>query len=161
MLAKSIPFFGIPVLENLSKFLIIGHNFRKIDDEHKIDIFSYCLGKKRYVNLPKVTFCTLIISNYPDSNFFASLPFNYKLLGNGNPIIKLDTINNSLNPKCISLYLKDIDYRPIFLNQKFSQIEIEYVHCKCKKTCFVCKNKTVKISWKENKENGAECILFG
>ncbi|CAB5199811.1 unnamed protein product [Rhizophagus irregularis] len=161
MLERRIPFFGIPVLENLIKFLIIGHNFRKVEDEHdKIDIFSYCLEKKCYVNLPKVTFCTLIISNYPDSNFYASLPFNYKLLRN--PSIELNTINNSMNPKCISLYLsKNIDYRPIFLNQKFSQIEIEYVHCNCKKTCFVCKNKTVKISWISWKGNGAECILFG
>uniref|UniRef100_U9T519 MACPF domain-containing protein n=1 Tax=Rhizophagus irregularis (strain DAOM 181602 / DAOM 197198 / MUCL 43194) TaxID=747089 RepID=U9T519_RHIID len=67
MLAKNIPFFGIPVLENLTKSLIIGHNFRKVEK------------KKCYVDLPKVTFCTLIISNYPDPNFYASRLFNSKL----------------------------------------------------------------------------------
>ncbi|GBB88810.1 hypothetical protein RclHR1_15400003 [Rhizophagus clarus] len=98
MLAENIPFFGIPILENfnLNKSLVIGHNFRNVEDEHQIDIFSYCLEKKCYVDLPKVTFCTLIVSNYPDSNLYASLPFNFKSSGK-KPYIKLDP--NSESPK--------------------------------------------------------------
>ncbi|CAB5376230.1 unnamed protein product [Rhizophagus irregularis] len=149
MLAKNIPFFGIPVLENFIKFLIIGHNFRKVDDEHKIDIFSYCLEKKCYVNLPKIIFYTFIIASYPNTDYYDSLPFKLKTR-----FVDLNT--SSINPKCVSLYLsKNNNYRPMFLNQKINQIKIKYVSCKCKKTCNICKNKT---SWKEN---DAECILFG
>ncbi|CAB4376468.1 unnamed protein product [Rhizophagus irregularis] len=122
MLERNIPFFGIPILENfdLSKSLIIGHNFRIVDGEYKIDIFSYCLEKKRYVNLPKVTFCTFIISNYPTSDSYESFPFNFKLLKT--PFVDLNT--SSINPKCVSLYFsKNNDYKPIFLNQKINQIK--------------------------------------
>ncbi|EXX74762.1 uncharacterized protein OCT59_019245 [Rhizophagus irregularis] len=156
MLAKNIPFFGIPVLENLTKSLIIGHNFRKVESEHKIDIFSYCLEKKCYVDLPKVTFCTLIISNYPDPNFYASRLFNSKLPSRKPSYIDLKP--NSNDPKYVSLYLsKNNDYNPIFLSQKINQIKIKYLDCKCEGTCFVCRQKTLKVS----KKYDVECILFG
>ncbi|CAB4426297.1 unnamed protein product [Rhizophagus irregularis] len=155
MLERNIPFFGIPVFENfdLNKSLIIGHNFRIADDENKIDIFSYCLEKKRYVNLPKFTFCTFIISNYPISDFYESFPFSFKVLKK-TPFVNLDT--KSITPKCVSLYLsKNNEYKPPFLNQRINQIKVKYLDCKCSRTCFICKNKNVKIS-----KNEVECILF-
>ncbi|PKY14701.1 hypothetical protein RhiirB3_426751 [Rhizophagus irregularis] len=127
MLERNIPFFGIPVFENfdLNKSLIIGHNFSIADDENKIDIFSYCLEKKRYVNLPKVTFCTFIISNYPTSDFYESFPFNFKVLKK-TPFVNLNT--KSITPKCVSLYLsKNNEYKPPFLNQRINQIKVKYL----------------------------------
>ncbi|GES80302.1 hypothetical protein GLOIN_2v1882318 [Rhizophagus clarus] len=154
LLEKNVPFFGIPVLESLelNESLIIGHNFCSDDNKYKIDIFSYCLKKKCYVNLPKITFCTFIISNHPPSSSYRSLSFNFQLLKN--PFIDLDT--HSINPKLVSLYLlKDNDYKPIFLNQKIKQIKLKYLDCKCGKTCFICKNKKVKVSKKE-----VGCVMF-
>ena len=55
------------------------------------------------------------------------------------------------NPKYVSLYLsRDDSYRPIFLNQNSKQINVEYVDCNCEKTCFICTNKSLKISKDEN-----------
>ncbi|GBC10311.1 hypothetical protein RclHR1_09510002 [Rhizophagus clarus] len=161
MMSSGVPFFGIPILSNLdssNNSIIIGHNFcntQSRKNKFNIDVYSYCLKKKRYDKLPQFTFCTLFISDYPDTpNSYKSLPFNFRFLGN-NPFIKFSF--DSLNPKCVSLYSsKNNNYRPMFVNQKINQIKIEYVHCSCKKTCFICKNKTVKIS----KENNVKCILF-
>jgi hypothetical protein len=160
MMASGIPFFGIPVLNKLdssNNSIIIGHNFStRSKNKLNVDLYSYCLKKKCYIKLPQFTFCTLIISSYPtSSNSYKSLPFNFRFFGN-DPYIDLDS--KSINPKCVSLYLsKKNDYRPIFLNQRINQIKIEYVHCNCKKTCFVCKNKTAKIP---KTENTGKCILF-
>ncbi|GES72682.1 hypothetical protein GLOIN_2v1882323 [Rhizophagus clarus] len=159
MISSGIPFFGIPVLSNLdssNKSVIIGHNFcnTRSDNKFNVDVFSYCLKKKCYEKLPQFVFCTLIISDHPNSNFYASLPFNFKFLRD--PFIELGT--SDINPKCISLYLsKNNNYNPIFLSQKINQIKIKYLNCKCKRTCFVCKNKKVKIS---RNENNIECIVF-
>jgi hypothetical protein len=159
MITDGIPFFGIPVLNDLdssNKSIIIGHNFcnTRSDNKVNVDIYSYCLKKKRYEKLPQFIFCTLIISDHPTSNFYASLPFNFKFLRD--PFIELNTSN--INPKCVSLYLsKNNNYNPIFLSQKVNQIKIKYLNCKCRRTCFVCKNKKVKIS---RNENNVECIVF-
>ncbi|CAB4426573.1 unnamed protein product [Rhizophagus irregularis] len=159
MVTNGIPFFGIPVLSNLdssNKSIIIGHNFCNTlsSNDFNIDVYSYCLKKKRYDKLPHFVFCTIIISDYPTSNFYASLPFNFKFLRN--PFIDLNTSN--ISPKCVSLYLsKNNNYNPIFLSQKINQIKIKYLNCKCKRTCFVCKNKKVKIS---RNESDIECIVF-
>ncbi|RIA88010.1 hypothetical protein C1645_853340 [Glomus cerebriforme] len=159
MMTNGIPFFGIPILDNLeNNSIVIGHNFCDTQNNKcNIDVFSYCVKKKCYYKLPKLTFCTLIISDFPASNFYRSLSFNFKILKT--PFIGLDPC--SINPKCISLYLTKNDnynnYKPIFLDQKIKQIKIKYVDCNCKKTCFICKNKTVRIS---KDENNAECIFF-
>ncbi|GBB84211.1 hypothetical protein RclHR1_10830002 [Rhizophagus clarus] len=160
MLTSCLPFFGIPVLNNLdssNKSIIIGHKFRntQLDNVFNVDVYSYCVKKKCFDKLPRFIFCTLYISNYPaSSSSYASLPFNFKLLGN--PFIDLNTA--SINPKCVSLYLsKNNNYKPMFLKQKINQIKIKYLNCNCKKTCFICKNKPLKIS---KNENNIECILF-
>ncbi|PKY14694.1 hypothetical protein RhiirB3_519824 [Rhizophagus irregularis] len=157
-----VPLFGIPVLSNLNSSnnsIIIGHNFCNTQKNGlNVDVYSYCLKKKCYDKLPQFTFCVLIISDYPSSsNSYSSLPFNSRFFGIGtNPYVKLNS--SSKNPKCVSLYLSKKDnYKPTFLNQKINQIKVEYVHCNCKKTCFICKKKTVKLSISENY---AKCILF-
>ncbi|PKY49229.1 hypothetical protein RhiirA4_465110 [Rhizophagus irregularis] len=165
MLARDKPFFGIPIFSNLdssNKSIIIGHKFSNNQSNNKfnVDVYSYCVKKKRYDTLPKFTFCTLYISNYPTSSSYASLPFNFKLLKS--PFINLNTdscsINPSINPKCVSLYLsKNNNYKPMFLKQEINQIKIKYLDCNCKNTCFVCKNKKLEIS---KNENDVECILF-
>jgi hypothetical protein len=190
LITRNIPFFGIPILSNLSSLntsLTIGHNFcntqldieeeeereereekrgeeREIGSKFKIDAFSYCSKKNCYVKLPKFTFCTIIILNNPTSVIYELLPFEFRkfsILGN-KPYIDLKGLftpqsPNSLNPKCVSLYLpKDNNYNPIFLNQFSEQINIEYAECKCNKTCSICKNKTLKIS---ANEDNAMCIV--
>jgi hypothetical protein len=155
LLKRNIPIFGIPVLSNLdslNRSLIIGHNFRNDNNDYKIDIFSYCLRKKRYVILPKVTFCTLIISNYSASNLFESLPFNFNLIGK--PFIKFDS---GIEPKFVGLCLSKNNYNPVFLSHKINQIKIKYLNCNCKRTCFICKNKILKLS---KNENNIECMMF-
>jgi hypothetical protein len=164
MLASCIPFFGIPILNNLdssNKSIIIGHKFRNTQSDNlfNVDVYSYCVKKKCYDKLPRFIFCTLYISNYSNiTNSYESLPFNFKLMKN--PFIDLNNTNNNsiINPKYVSLYLSKSDnYKPMFVNQKINQIKIKYLNCNCKKTCFICKNKTLKIS---KNENNIECILF-
>ncbi|GBB84212.1 hypothetical protein RclHR1_10830003 [Rhizophagus clarus] len=162
MLTSCTPFFGIPVLSNLDSSndsIIIGHNFCKAQSDNKfnVDVYSYCIKKKSYEKLPKFTFCTYIISSNnctSSSNSYESFTFNYKYFRN--PSIKLNT--NSVNPKCVSLILsKNNNYHPFFSSQKTDQIKIKYLDCNCKKTCSICKNKTIRIS---KTENNVECILF-
>ncbi|RIA88007.1 hypothetical protein C1645_776032, partial [Glomus cerebriforme] len=161
LMTKNIPFFGIPILENLNspnKTLVIGHNFRNIsDNELKIDIFSYCLRKRCFVELPKFTFRTLVILNNLTSNAYESLPFEFSRLKK-TPFIDLKKkFTSHLNPKYISLYLSKDNYKPFFLKQKIGQIKIKYVDCNCDEPCFVCKNKTLRIS---KGENNIECIIY-
>ncbi|CAB4442889.1 unnamed protein product [Rhizophagus irregularis] len=74
---------GIPVLRELNPSfdsLIIGHHFFNYQESNRIGayIFSYCLKKNHYVELPEFTFHTLIISNYPACNEYKIIPFNCK-----------------------------------------------------------------------------------
>jgi hypothetical protein len=160
LMTRNIPFFGIPILENLNpknKSLVIGHNFRNVDNELNIDMFSYCSKNGRYVDLPEFTFCTLII-NDPIIDAYGSLPFEFSMFKK-KPFIDLkEKFTSHLNPKYISLCLSKDNYKPFFLKQKIEQIKIKYVDCNCGKTCFVCKNKTIRISSKD--ENNIECIVY-
>ncbi|CAB4426269.1 unnamed protein product [Rhizophagus irregularis] len=157
MMASGIPFFGIPVLSNFdssNNSIVIGHNF---SSNQTIDIFSYSVKNNCYSKLPSFTFYILIISDYSTSDTYTSLPFNYKMLKS--PFIPLQS-SRPIIPKYISLYLSKNDndnYKPIFLKQKKGQIKIKYVDCKCKPTCYVCQNKTLKIS---KSEKNIDCILF-
>src|SRR3954454_18990239 len=77
LMARSIPFFGVPILSNLdssNNSLIIGHNFRNTQSNSKfnVDIFSYCVRKGCYGKIPKFTFCALFISDYPNPDAYAS-----------------------------------------------------------------------------------------
>ncbi|CAB4426482.1 unnamed protein product [Rhizophagus irregularis] len=159
LMTKNIPFFGIPVFEDLNsqnKSLVIGHNFRNVDDELKIDMYSYCSKDGRYVDLPKFTFCTLII-NDPISNAYELLPFKFSTLKK-KPFVDLKKkFVSHLNPKYVSLCLSKDNYKPFFLKQKTEQIKLKYVDCNCGKTCFVCTNKTLGIS---KSENDIECIIY-
>ncbi|PKC03600.1 hypothetical protein RhiirA5_423525 [Rhizophagus irregularis] len=141
MIRDGNSFGGIPILNNLNpsnESLVIGHNFRKTsNDEFKIDLFSYCTKTHRYVNLPKFTFYTLVILN----NDVNQIPFEFKK--QLYPFINYD----SMYVPFVSLYLINGDnYSPIFLNRARKQINIGYVDCNCNKTCFICKNKTKRIS---------------
>ncbi|CAB4426254.1 unnamed protein product [Rhizophagus irregularis] len=153
LITGNTPFLGIPILNRLdssNNSLIIGHNFCNIqsNDKFRIDTFSYCVKNKRYDNLPDFSFCILIISN----NTTQSFPFKFGLWRK--PCINF----NEPNPRYVSLYLtKDINYSPIFLNQKSKQITIEYVECDCNNTCSICKNKTLKIT---TDQNDAECKVY-
>ncbi|GBC01723.1 hypothetical protein RclHR1_04300005 [Rhizophagus clarus] len=162
LMTRNIPFFGIPVFEDLNhKSLVIGHNFRNVDNELKIDVFSYCSKNSRYVDLPEFTFCTLII-NDPISNAYGLLPFKFSMLKK-KPFIDLKKeFASYLNPKYVSLCLsKDTNnYKPFFLKQKIEQIKIKYVNCNCSKTgkiCSICQRKTLGIS---KSENDVECIIY-
>ncbi|CAB4426346.1 unnamed protein product [Rhizophagus irregularis] len=141
MIRDGNPFFGIPILNNLNpsnESLVIGHNFRKIsNNEFKIDLFSYCTKTHRYVNLPKFTFYTLVMTLDIDVN---NTPFEFK--EQETPFINFGNYYS-----LASLYLMNGDnYSPIFLNQSCKQTSIEYVGCNCKKICFICNNKTKRIS---------------
>ncbi|CAB4483691.1 unnamed protein product [Rhizophagus irregularis] len=160
LIEKNIPFFGIPILSNFNSSNnsnIIGHNFCKSDNGLKIYTFSYCSKKNCYVNLPKFTFCTLIILDNISNTCTKLLPFEFSMIKN-KPFINLEKFTESLDPKWISLYLPiDKDYyNPIFYNQKKKKIKVNYVDCKCNKTCLICKNKKLKIS----NENNAICIIY-
>ncbi|RGB23895.1 hypothetical protein C1646_773852 [Rhizophagus diaphanus] len=161
LITKNIPFLGIPILSNLdssNNSLIIGHNFCNTHSNNKfrIDTFSYCVKSKHYVNLPKFTFCTIVIlSNATFKNSYESFPFKFNRWRN--PLVDFkDPI-----PRFISLYLsRDDNYSPIFLNQRSKQISIEYVDCNCSRineTCFICKSKRSKVS---AKQNNIECKVY-
>ncbi|GBC01732.1 hypothetical protein RclHR1_04300014 [Rhizophagus clarus] len=157
LISGNIPFFGIPILRNFNisnDSLVIGHKFCKtqLDKEYEIRTFSYCLKKNQYVNLPEFTFHTLIILNDTAPNAYELLSFKFNKLKK--PFIDLK--EESTNPKYTSLYLSsnENNYKPLFLKQKFKKIKIEYVDCKCDKTCSFCKNKTFKLS------NKVECIVY-
>ncbi|GES72687.1 hypothetical protein GLOIN_2v1815663 [Rhizophagus clarus] len=143
----NLPFFGTSILSNLvpsNDSLIIGHNFHDIQTDHelKIDIFSYCSKYNRYVNLPAFTFCALIIL---DPHVFNSLRFKFRIL-------KKPFINLNSTPTYVSfLHIPNSDHQPIFLNQKFKRITIEYVRCSCGKSDCICRRKTRKISGKDSR----------
>ncbi|EXX70782.1 hypothetical protein RirG_084490 [Rhizophagus irregularis DAOM 197198w] len=163
LITKNKFFLGIPILSNLdssNNSLIIGHNFCNTNSNNKFrtDTFSYCLKGKYYVNLPKFTFCTIVISsNTTPNNSYESFLFEFNRWKNPNPFVDF----KEPNPRFISLYLsKDDNYNPIFLNQRSKQISIEYIDCNCSKnnkTCFICKSKKSKVS---AKQNNIECKVY-
>ncbi|RGB27234.1 hypothetical protein C1646_769370 [Rhizophagus diaphanus] len=168
LMAENIPFFGIPILSNFNSSnnsLVIGHNFCNtlldVESKFRLDTFSYCLKTNCFVILPKFTFCTLIILNNPTSLTYELLPFEFRFPYISNkPFIKLarQSINN-LDSKCVSLVLtRDNNYTPIYLNQSRDHINIEYVECRCNKTCSICKEKTLKIS--ASNIDHASCLIF-
>ncbi|PKC72656.1 hypothetical protein RhiirA1_452074 [Rhizophagus irregularis] len=97
LIERNIPFFGIPILDNLNSSsdsknsFIIGHNFRILNNELKIDTFSYCTETNCYVNLPNFTFCTLFILNSPTFNSHELKSFEFSLWKN--PYIKFEDSN--------------------------------------------------------------------
>ncbi|GET62543.1 uncharacterized protein OCT59_019036 [Rhizophagus irregularis] len=175
LMTKNIPFFGIPILSNLDSSndsLVIGHNFCNtrldVESKYRLDAFSYCSKTNCFVRLPKFTFCTLIIPNNPTSLTYELLPFEFQFpyisdILRNKPYIdlkeKFARQSNNLDPKCVSLVLtRDNNYTPIYLNQSRDHITIEYVECRCNKTCSICKEKTLKIS--SSNKDYASCSVF-
>ncbi|PKB99928.1 hypothetical protein RhiirA5_505458 [Rhizophagus irregularis] len=138
----SILCFGIPVLSNLdssNNSLVIGHHFINDRENRKVGsyIFSYCLEKNHYVNLPNFTFYTLI-SKYPNSDNYGISTFQHtsktkKLLN----FIKFNSLESK--PKFFSLYSAANNYGPIFLKQKASEIKVKYINVNCNQDNCICK----------------------
>ncbi|GET00859.1 hypothetical protein GLOIN_2v1473653 [Rhizophagus clarus] len=127
LMTKNTPFFGIPVLESLNhlnKFLIIGHNFRNVDDKLEIVMFSYCSKKRCYANLPKFTFCTLII-NEPISNTYGSFPFEFSMWKK-KPFVDLKKkFTSHLNPNTlIAIAVKHVSFVKTKHQEYHQRIEI-------------------------------------
>ncbi|PKY53627.1 hypothetical protein RhiirA4_499335 [Rhizophagus irregularis] len=142
----SVLCFGIPVLNKLDSSInspIIGHYFFDDKENRKIGsyLFSYCLEKNHFINLPNFTFHTLIISNYPNSDNYGILPFQHM-----SKIRKmLNLIKPKSTPKFISLYSTENKYVPIFLKQKTYKIKIKYINVnRCNQDNCICKNKKFK-----------------
>ncbi|CAB4422613.1 unnamed protein product [Rhizophagus irregularis] len=146
---SSILCFGIPVLSKLdssNNSLVIGHHFSNDRENRKIGsyIFSYCLEKNHYVNLPNFTFYTLIISDYTNSNNYGISTFQHtnkirKLLN----FIKFNSLESK--PKFFSLYLTENKFAPIFLKQKTHENKIIYINVShCNQDNCICKNKKIK-----------------
>ncbi|CAB4442612.1 unnamed protein product [Rhizophagus irregularis] len=146
---SSILCFGIPVLSTLdssNNSLVIGHHFSNDRENRKIGthIFSYCLEKNHYVNLPNFTFYTLIISNYTNSNNYGISTFQHtskirKLLN----FIKFNSLESK--PKFFSLYSTENKFAPIFLKQKTHENKIKYINVShCNQDNCICKNKKIK-----------------
>jgi hypothetical protein len=146
---------GIPVLRVFEPSLVIGHHFFNYQGSNGIGIgsyiFSYCLKKNHYVELPEFTFSTLIISNYPDCNEYRIIPFNCKnsifdkLLPfnfKNSSLLPDDNNHHSSQPvipKFISLHSNEDNCAPIFLKQKQNEIKIKYMRTEvCDDTC-ICK----------------------
>ncbi|CAB4494229.1 unnamed protein product [Rhizophagus irregularis] len=142
--------FGIPILRKLNtsnNSLVIKHNFFS-DGNGKIGtcIFSYCLEKKHYVNLPDFTFHMLIISNY-NSNYTGTLPLKHNESIRNLFKILFKRKYESLNPKYVSLYSTgENNCGPIFLKQKTNKIKVKYLKNSCDEINCICKNKTFKKS---------------
>ncbi|CAB4400969.1 unnamed protein product [Rhizophagus irregularis] len=146
---SSILCFGIPVLSKLdssNNSLVIGHHFSNDRKNRKIGthIFSYCLEKNHYVNLPNFTFYILIISNYTNSNNYGISTFQHtskirKLLN----FIKFNSLESK--PKFFSLYSTENKFAPIFLKQKTYENKIKYINVShCNQDNCICKNKKIK-----------------
>ncbi|RGB24373.1 hypothetical protein C1646_726324 [Rhizophagus diaphanus] len=149
LISTNTPFLGIPILNSityLNSSIAIGHNFRKLDNkpnELDIEAFPYCLKTSCYVNLPKFTFCTIIIKDNCNKA--------YKLLKLNLSQKELDISKefDDSNPKYISLYSSDINsFLPVFMNQKSKKIYIEHI---CSKKCKNCISRL---------KNEYECIFF-
>ncbi|PKY55765.1 hypothetical protein RhiirA4_548892 [Rhizophagus irregularis] len=166
LLSFENPFINIPAclgspvltkLDSSNDSLIIGYHFFNAQEENKIGscTFSYCLKNNHYVNLPKFTFYTLIISNYHVPNAYNIIPFDYSLLNK--PFIDFNNniTGSCINPKFISLYsTQRTNYGPIFLKQKSKKIKTKIIKCK-NSACLVCKNKSITIS-----KDNVKCVFF-
>ncbi|RGB41330.1 hypothetical protein C1646_663148 [Rhizophagus diaphanus] len=159
--------FGIPVLNKFSSLnnsLVIGHHFFKVQEKNKIGryTFSYSLNDNNNVNLPTFTFYTLIISNFPTSNTFGTLPFkcNNKVEKFLNSALKqhnslkatelnfLKSNCSPLMPKYISLFSTGEDNcGQILLKQKLKEIKAKHFKS-CEKEDCICK------------KNDLECVFF-
>jgi hypothetical protein len=138
---SSVLCFGIPVInksDSSNNSPVIGHYFFNDKENRRIGsyIFSYCPEKNHYINLPRFTFYTLIISDYPNSDNYGILPFKQSHM-----------ISNLLNyftlkprPKFVSLYSTD-KCGPIFLKQKTDEIKIKYISVGCNQNDCICKYK--------------------
>ncbi|GES95403.1 hypothetical protein GLOIN_2v1786313 [Rhizophagus clarus] len=143
---SSILCFGIPVLRKLddsSNSLVIGHHFFNDKENRKIGtyLFSYCLEKNHYVNLPNFTFYTLVISCYPNSGNYGISTFRHtNKIGKFLNLIKFNSFKSS--PKFISLYSTgENECSPIFFKQKDSKINIKYINVDYNQDDCICKNK--------------------
>ncbi|PKC09961.1 hypothetical protein RhiirA5_414962 [Rhizophagus irregularis] len=149
---SSVLCFGIPVLSKLNSLknsLVIGHHFINDRENRKVGtyIFSYCLEKNHYVNLPKFTFYTLIISNYPNTNNYGMTTFQQT--SKIRKLLNFIKVNSKLTSKFISLYSIENDYEPIFLKQKTSEIEVKHINVNslnCDQNDCICKSKGIKGS---------------
>ncbi|CAI2181471.1 4575_t:CDS:2 [Funneliformis geosporum] len=130
---KKFSFFGIPALNNLdNEFVVIGHHFYKTKNNGiGLYVFAYDLKNNHYVNLPKFTFYTLVISNYHNSSAYGLSSFE---------------CNNTDLPKYFSLYSKEEkNCGPIFLKQKQHEIKAKQVLDKmCNQDSCICKNEPFK-----------------
>ncbi|RIA86217.1 hypothetical protein C1645_829596 [Glomus cerebriforme] len=153
---KVPPCLGIPVLTKLDSSndsLIIGHHFYNAHEENQIGAytFSYCLKNNHFVNLPNFIFCTLIISNYHNSNAYDVISFDYPILKKKKPYIDL----TAGSCRFISLYsTHKANCGPIFLKQNCKRIKAKSIECK-NTTCYICKNNTLRKS-----DNNIRCAFF-
>ncbi|CAG8463721.1 15989_t:CDS:2 [Funneliformis mosseae] len=110
-----------------------------------------CLGisKSQNVKLPKFTFHTLIISNYPDYESYGIFPFeSINLL---KAVIDIFKSSNKLKPKYASLYFTGVNNcGPTFLNQNASRINYKLINCVgCNQgSSCICGNKILKENLK-------------
>ncbi|CAB4385686.1 unnamed protein product [Rhizophagus irregularis] len=159
--------FGIPVLNKFSfsnNSLVIGHHFFKVQEKNKIGryTFSYSLNDNNYVNLPTFSFYTLIISNFPTSNAYGTLPFKcnnkveklFKSVLKQHNSLKATELNSlksnctPLMPKYISLFSTgENNCGPILLKQKFNEIKAKYIKS-CEKEACICRKSDL------------ECVFF-
>ncbi|GBC10196.1 hypothetical protein RclHR1_09420004 [Rhizophagus clarus] len=147
LISTNTPFLGIPVLNSityLNSSIAIGHNFRKSDNKLDIETFPYCLKTNDYVNLPKFTFCTIIIKDCPNEAYQL-----FKLcLSQKEPGI---SEFNDPNPQYISLYSSDVNScLPVFINQKSKKLYIGHI----------CKNCKICTKSPKSQKSVIECILF-
>ncbi|CAG8586561.1 11612_t:CDS:2 [Funneliformis mosseae] len=127
---KNFAIFGIPVLNHLeNEFLVIGHHFYKTNDNNiGIYAFAFDVKNNHYVTLPKFTFYTLVISNYPNSNAYGTSSFE---------------CDNSALPKYFSLFSKEEkNCGPVFLKQKQREVKAKTILDKmCTQVSCICKNE--------------------
>ncbi len=139
----SVLCFGIPMLNKLdssNSSLFIRHHFFNDKENRKIGsyIFSYCLEKNHYVNLPNFTFYTLMISNYSNSDNYGILPFQQS--NKISNLLSFTKSNLNFKPKFISLYFTgENKCSPIFLKQKINGIKIKNIKVSCNKDDCICK----------------------
>jgi hypothetical protein len=146
---SSVLCFGIPILSKLNSTnnsLIINHHFVNDQKSGKIGlyVFSYCLEKNHYVDLPDFTFTILIISTYPNSDDYGILPIkNSNKMKNLLNFTKYNTLKRG--PKFLSLYSIGENCGPNFLKQKINQIKVKSFEINiCDQEGCICKNKKLK-----------------
>jgi hypothetical protein len=151
-------FLGIPVLNELNnsdKSILIGHYFVKEENTIKANMFSYSLKKNKYVELPSFRFQVLVSK----SKTYESIPFRERFMRfmGRSRYIKYKSLSSERNneniPRYMSVYSVNhgleengnkINCDPVFLKQKRKEIKLKYANCKCKRTCLVCKNRSLE-----------------